>query len=195
MDSHIQYIHAYNMQGNTMRRNVIRKVIHTNIISFISNNILIYIRCRFNRIYCQWYSPHGISKEYIVFPRRTALPLAWNDAMVAIYSVTKKDSSAPNLKWRDGGATLWRKINAPQSQQPLGQPLWLRHQNKVESGRANYGQVCAAVNCNNYTGTCEGLAFFTFPKDDKRYAHFIEFARYATSSIWLSMWIRRFPWL
>ena len=56
-------------------------------------------------------------------------------------------------------------------------------QNKVESGRANYGQVCAAVNCNNYTGTCEGLAFFTFPKDDERYAHFIEFTRYATSSI------------
>ena len=57
--------------------------------------------------------------------------------------------------------------------------------NKVESGRANYGQVYAAVNCNiyNYTGTCEGLAFFTFPKDDERYAHFIEFARYVTSSI------------
>ena len=55
----------------------------------------------------------------------------------------------------------------------------------MESGRANYGQVCAAVNCNiyNYTGTCEGLAFFTFPKDDERYAHFIEFARYVTSSI------------
>ena len=51
------------------------------------------------------------------------------------------------------------------------------------SGRANYGQVCAAVNCNNYAGTCERLAFFTFPKDNKRYAHFIEFARYATSSI------------
>ena len=114
------------------------------------------------------------------FLRKWALPRQ------RIYSVTKKDSSAPSLKWRDGGATLWRKINASQSQQPLGQLLWLRHQNKVESGRTNYGQVCAAVNCNNCTGTCEGLAFFTFPKDEERYAHFIEFARYATSSIWLS---------
>ena len=46
---------------------------------------------------------------------------------------------------------------------------------------STYGQICAAVNCNNYTGTCEGLSFFTFPKDEERYAHFIEFDRYATS--------------
>ena len=51
--SHIQYIQAYKIQGNKMRRNVIRKVIHTNSISFISNNILTYIECRFNRDYCQ----------------------------------------------------------------------------------------------------------------------------------------------
>ena len=57
---------------------------------------------------------------------------------------------------------------------------------KVETGRANYGQVCAAVNCNTCTGTCEGLAFFTFPKNEEKYAHLIEFARYATSSNYLT---------
>ena len=33
-----------------------------------------------------------------------------------------------------------------------------------------------------FTTTLEH-AFFSFPKDDERYAHFIEFARYVTSSI------------
>ena len=46
---------------------------------------------------------------------------------------------------------------------------------------STYGQICAAVNCNNYTGTCEGFSFFTVPKDEERYAHLIiEFDRYAT---------------
>ena len=49
LESHIQYIQAYKIQGNKMRRNVI----HTNSISFISNNILTYIKCRFNINYCQ----------------------------------------------------------------------------------------------------------------------------------------------
>ncbi len=65
LDSHIQCIQAYKVLGNKMRCNVI----HTNSISFISNNILTYIKCHFNRNYCQWYSPHGISELRYLFVR------------------------------------------------------------------------------------------------------------------------------
>ena len=73
LDSYIQYIQrviqAYKIQGNKMRRNVIRNVIHTNSIYFISNNILTYIKCRFNRNYCQLYSPHGSRELRYLFVR------------------------------------------------------------------------------------------------------------------------------
>ena len=67
LDSHIQYIKAYKIQGNKMRRNMICNVIPTNGISFTSNNILTYIKCRFNRNYCQWYGPHDINELRYIF--------------------------------------------------------------------------------------------------------------------------------
>ena len=36
------------------------------------------------------------------------------------------------------------------------------------------------------SGAYKGLSFFTFPKEEERQAHFIEFARKETSSILLS---------
>ena len=42
LDSHIQYIQAYNigLQGNKNRRNMIRNMIHTKSVSFVNNKIL-----------------------------------------------------------------------------------------------------------------------------------------------------------
>ena len=74
LDSHIHstYKHikykAIKMRRN-MIRHVIRKVIHTHSIAFVSNTILTYIKCRINRNYCQWYSPHGISELRYLFVR------------------------------------------------------------------------------------------------------------------------------
>ena len=65
------------IQGNKMRRNVICKsdtycdvtwyakwYILSLVITFLH-----YIKCRFNRNYCQWYSPHGISELRYLFVR------------------------------------------------------------------------------------------------------------------------------
>ena len=62
LDSHIYstYKHikykAIKMRRNVIRhviRHMIRNVIHTQSISFVSNTILTYIKCRINRNYCQ----------------------------------------------------------------------------------------------------------------------------------------------
>ena len=123
------------------------------------------------------------------------LTLCLADLCQRIYSVTKKDSSAPSLKWRDGGATLWRKINASQSQQQLGQLLWLRHQNKVESGRA-MGKYVLRLTATTALEHARGWRSSRFGKT-KKGMHILLNLLVTQQALfdWAIMWIRRVRWL
>ena len=56
--SHFDYLVFYMLVYTVYNIYVIRNVIHTKSIYFVSNTILTCIICRINRNYCQWYSAH-----------------------------------------------------------------------------------------------------------------------------------------